>query len=395
MKKIYVIALTFFFISVNQAQILFEKGYFIDYRNARIDCLIRNVDWKNNPEKFDYKLSENAEIKTVNIKETKEFGIGNDLKLVRFRVGIDRSSSDINKLSYNRLPEFKQEDLFLKVILEGKATLYQYSSNNTERFFYTIDSLQPQQLVYKSYKINDSQIGKNEGYKQQLLEKFSCGNASINDIDKIRYAKKDLTKFFAAYNQCTSGSSIVYGEKTQRDFFNLSIRPRYTKSSLSINQNISDFRDANFGSKSQFGIGLEAEFILPFNKNKWTITLEPTYDSFKAKAPTDNQSVAIDYKAITLPIGVRHYMYLNNNSKFFINVVYILNFDLNSTFDYEHTLDFDVTSRNNLGFGAGFKFKDRFIIEVRQALETDLIGNSEGWNADYKQSSLILGYTLF
>ncbi len=77
MKKIYVIAFTFFIVSVNQAQILFEKGYFIDYRNIKIDCFIRNADWKNYPEKFDYKLSEDGEIKTIDLKETKEFGIGN------------------------------------------------------------------------------------------------------------------------------------------------------------------------------------------------------------------------------------------------------------------------------------------------------------------------------
>ena len=394
MKKFYVIALTFFIASVNQAQILFEKGYFIDYRNARIDCLIRNVDWKNNPEKFDYKLSEDTEIKTINIKETKEFGIGSTLKLVRFRVGIDRSSDNINKLTYNRLPEFKQEDIFLKVILEGKATLYSYSSDAIERFFFSIDSIKPQQLVYKSYKTNDDKIGKNNTYKQQIFEKLSCGNIQVKDIDKIGYNRTDLTKIFTAYNQCESGSSITYEEKTKKDLFNLSIRPRYNISSLSINQRVSDFRDADFGTKSQFSIGLEAEIILPFNKNKWAITIEPTYNSFNAKETTVNQSVTIDYKSISVPFGVRHYFYLSTNSQLFINGLYILNFDLNSVFDYEHTLDYEVDSRNNLALGIGFKYKNRFIIELREALKTDLLGNSY-WDADYKQSSIIVGYTLF
>ena len=40
------------------AQISFEKGYYIDNSNQKVDCLIKNVDWKNNPTSFEYKLSD-------------------------------------------------------------------------------------------------------------------------------------------------------------------------------------------------------------------------------------------------------------------------------------------------------------------------------------------------
>lgn len=51
------------------AQIRFEPGYFIDTANQKTECFIKNVDWKNNPTRFDYKLSENGELKTAEISK--------------------------------------------------------------------------------------------------------------------------------------------------------------------------------------------------------------------------------------------------------------------------------------------------------------------------------------
>ena len=50
------------------SQISFENGYFIDNDNQKINCLIKNLDWENNPTKFKYKLSENNELNTKTIK---------------------------------------------------------------------------------------------------------------------------------------------------------------------------------------------------------------------------------------------------------------------------------------------------------------------------------------
>lgn len=108
------------------SQVSFEKGYYIDNTNQKINCLIKNVDWKNNPTEFEYKLAENSEPKKTTIKTIKEFGIDNISKYVRSTVNIDRSSESINNLSNDKNPIFKEEELFLKVLVEGKATLYQY-----------------------------------------------------------------------------------------------------------------------------------------------------------------------------------------------------------------------------------------------------------------------------
>jgi hypothetical protein len=37
------------------SQISFENGYFVNEANKRIECLIKNIDWKDNPTDFKYK----------------------------------------------------------------------------------------------------------------------------------------------------------------------------------------------------------------------------------------------------------------------------------------------------------------------------------------------------
>lgn len=71
-KQLLLIALFTILCAESYSQIAFEKGYFINESNKRVDCLIKNVDWRSNPKKFEYKLSQNdtvqeATVQTVNL----------------------------------------------------------------------------------------------------------------------------------------------------------------------------------------------------------------------------------------------------------------------------------------------------------------------------------------
>lgn len=56
------------------AQSIFERGYFIDTTNHKIDCLIKNVGWKNNPSDFEYKLDENGTVRSEIKNQLKNLG---------------------------------------------------------------------------------------------------------------------------------------------------------------------------------------------------------------------------------------------------------------------------------------------------------------------------------
>jgi len=389
------------------SQITFEKGYYIDNTNQRTNCLIKNFDWKNNPTEFEYKLSENSESKKTTIKSIKEFGIDNISNYLRTTVNIDRSSENINNLSNDRNPIFQEEELFLKVLVQGKPTLYEYVDGDLIRFFYNNNSSTIEQLIFKSYVTNENIIGINNKFREQLWVDLKCPNFKINEIKNLDYKINELVNFFVEYNKCNNQEYVNFTEKQKKDLFNLSIRPRINSSSLTIQNSNSDSRETNFDNKIGFGFGLETEFILPFNKNKWAITIEPTYQSFKSEKTTNLNdgsggvlTANVDYSSIEFPVGLRHYFFLNNNSKFFINASYI--FDLSSKSLIEFTRNdgsnlnsLEIETRNNLAMGIGYKQNDRYSLEIRYQTKRELLGKYTYWNSEYKTFSIIFGYSLF
>jgi len=108
------------------SQTSFQKGYYINNSGDKVECEIKNIDWKNNPTEFKFRLSENGEQSKETIKTVKEFGIYNFSKYIRSTVDIDRSSKNLKNLTTSRYPVFKAEELFLKVLVDGKYNLYEY-----------------------------------------------------------------------------------------------------------------------------------------------------------------------------------------------------------------------------------------------------------------------------
>ncbi len=112
--------------------------------------MIKNNDWKNNPETFEYKLFENNEPVNADVNSVKEFGIYSISKYIRSKVKIDKSKENLDDLSYDKEPLYVEEVLFLKVLVEGKSNLYYYVNGNLQRYFYNKDNSTIEQLVYKN-----------------------------------------------------------------------------------------------------------------------------------------------------------------------------------------------------------------------------------------------------
>ena len=211
-----------------------------------------------------------------------------------------------------------------------------------------------------------------------------------------------------SYNSCSAASTAVnYNQVNEkRDLFNLNIRPGLNFSSfetvLSSYYNVDD-EVTKFNRKAAFRIGLEAEFLLPFNKNKWAIFAEPTFQYYK----TEKESVAyagqffetkssrtVDYKSIEIPFGVRHYFFINDRSKVFVNIAYVFDVKMKSEIKYDFQI-LEISSGNNVAFGAGYKYNDRFSAEFRVSTNRNLLKNYNNFTSNYQTMSLIFGYTLF
>ncbi|PWN68951.1 tRNA modification GTPase [Chryseobacterium phosphatilyticum] len=403
MKKLCLLA-GFLAAGIHYAQIRFEKGYFINNSGERKEVLIKNLDWKNNPVDFEYRTDNSSEIKKENINNVKEFSIDGNRKYIRATVMVDRSSTNLNSMSENRAPDLKEETLFLKYIIEGKAGLLYYEDGNIRRFFYNAEKSEPEQLIYKAYYIDQGSVGYNEDYKKQIAEHLKCGINS-GQLQNVNYTTKDLTKIFTQYNQCSGDQITDYAKSdTKKNLFHLNIRPGVNFSSFETTHNYSyESVNTDFGKDTSFRIGLEFEYVLPFNKNKWALFAEPTYQYYKgSKEITENEgsyfeykyTATTDYKSIELPLGVRHYFFLDDRSKIFLNAAYVIDFNLSSSIKFDRN-ELEVSSGNNFVFGAGYKYNDKFSAEIRVGTSRTLLRDYVSINSDYKAISVILGYTLF
>ena len=388
------------------SQIYFENGYYINNLNQKIECQIKNEDWKNNPTEFEYKVSGTSESQKAQIVAVKEFAIYKGSKHIRAAVHIDRSRDDVQNLTLDRNPLFKTEELFLKVLIEGQANLYEYVDGNLKRYFFNVENSDIEQLVFKKYKLLDNKIGANNQFKQQLWKDLQCSSITLNDVERLSYKKNELIKFFEKYYQCSNLELTSHIPQASSDWFQVSLRPRISHSSLSIRSNPSSSKDTDFGNKLGVGMGLEFEFILPFNKNKWAIILEPTYQSYVADQTKDAANVSggklmaeVAYKSIEIPFGLRHYFFLNDTSKLFLNISYVFDMAIDSSLELKRgdgviIDDMKVNASNYLAIGAGYKLNDKYSVELRYFTNRTILGDYVFWHSDYKSMSLIFGYTF-
>lgn len=406
-KQIFLILAAFLGLN-SYSQISFEEGYYIDNSNNTVDCLIENIDWENNPTEFEYKQSESSEKQTLTIKSVKEFAILSKTKYVRQTVNIDRSSNVIGKIDNNINPLFTEEQLFLKVVVEGKANLYVYYDEGLFRYFFSKNSSDVEQLVCKSYLTSTNQIAKNNLFRQQLMENLKCQDISFKDFQYLEYKRKDLTNIFVKYNECQKSEFINFEKKQKRDLFNLTLMTGLKYSSLYVQNDFVYFKNVDFGNNIGFRFGLEAEFIMPFNNNKWAAIIEPSFQYFnstvtKTSIVTIGEQITatVDYKSIELSMGLRHYFFLSDKSKLFINGSLVYDFSLASSIqiirdDGVQLHNLDILSRlTNNHFGIGYKYNERYNVEIRYQSNRDVLGKYQSWMGDYSTVSIVFGLSFF
>lgn len=409
MKKL-IYFFTLLFSSMVIGQINYEPGYFISNDGIKTECLIRNTNWRNTPLEFKYILNENDDDpKTETINNVKEFAIINDVKFKRFALEIDRSSFTTRNLTFDKNIKLKNETLFLKIINEGDVNLYEYTDEDLIRFFVSSGNHEKvEQLIYKEYLAENDKIGKNTQFRQQLFLLLKSESLKSENFEKLKYRREDLTKLFNKYNKTKNPTFVEIIEKKGNGGLNLKVIVGLNSSSISFDNNsVTSTAFSEDFKKMTFKAGVELEYVMKFQKNKWALFIDPNFQSFSDKTNLNNQrTIHVDYKIIQIPIGVRHYFFINDNSKLFINAGYSLNISQNSSLKYKFgTLDYPIESKfkipstSNAFVGFGYSIK-KYSLEFRYNFPTVL---SDGvskitlpqWESKYSSFGLNLGYRFY
>lgn len=410
MKKKLPILLFILFTSSFYAQINYDKSYFIDNNGNKTECFIKDRDKKDNPTTFEYKLSVNdSQLMKGDIKNVKEFKIENVLKYERATVKLDTSTVNLNSLNENKDPQWKEVTVFLEVLVDSKVSLYEYKSGNTKRFFYKTESGTIEQLIHKKYTVNDdtgTKLVSNNDFQKQLWQNVNCGNRSIDDFLKLKYGQKDLMKYFIEYNKCKKNTIVSFDKKSESGSINFKANLGVSSASLSISNHVTNVL-SDFDKKTSFTAGGEIEWVLPVNRNKWALYLAPNYNSYKSpgmgisynRGPFGSDTVIENWNAslsyIDVPIGVRYYIFISDNSRIFIAGSYIISNMLSSDIHQDQgTYQVEAKIRNRLGVGIGYSYKNKINVELKYS-SANIFDNYVYWDSSYNSTSLVFGYTIF
>jgi hypothetical protein len=401
MKRITILFCFYSIITALSAQITFEKGYFIDTIGNRTECVIRFTEWKNNPTEFKYKLKEQGDEQVGSLQDSKEFGVYNLCRYIRKSVKIDGSSTSMASLSLMKAPEWYEKTIFLQVLLDGKASLYFYEHRDSQRFFYSVDGSDIKQLVCKQYQAtgpNGTSAYWNNEFRLQLWMEMKCPDEEMEKMEALGYNQKELLSYFKTYNACMGSSLVTYNPKKKFSQIHFSITPGINYSSMSfIHYSMFDIYSLDFGSGIFPRIGVESEFVLPFNRNKWCLIVEPNYQYFKGKSTnTLYKKYEINYRSIEIPVGLRYYVFLNKDLKIFLNGFYILpwNINFNPQPNQGELCTFNNHSVDKFAIGIGCCY-NRFGLEARYHTATDPLSDPIYWSSKYNRLTFIAAIKLF
>ncbi len=386
------------------AQAEFETGYIIVNDGAKINCLIKNLDWLHNPDKIEYKLEATSAVKEGDLNTIAEFGIGDkNVRFVRAKVEMDRSSNLAKKLETTQQPIFKEETLFLKVIIDGKASLYDYTEKELTRYFFKIDDSAIEQLVYKRFLNKDNLVSVNNQFRQQILVSLNCGTPSM--VDKLTYHRKPLLLRFIKYNECHQSNFVEYKRIKKKAELKLAIKPGISFRNLKteFSGTGSEFVEEDKGP--DFRIGVTLEYFLAFNNRKWSVIAEPTFQSYKNESvlirpfSISDGYLSVDYTSIELPIGIKYNVFFGKKSNLFLQCLLAIDIPIQTMLEYERVPGFVNSFENNrISFnpelGIGYVF-NRISAEVRYTMNRDILSEFVDRVALYNGFSVILGYYIF
>ena len=404
---------SFSFFTVH-SQIKYEAGYIIDNTGNRTEVLILNKDWRDNPSRFSYKLFAEGRAQNGDITEVSEFGVGDYLIYKRFTVPIDRSEEQVRKMSSKAEPEFFTQTVFLQQLIAGEVNLYSYREGVLKRYYLSKEDTGITPLIHKEYLQNNN-IATNNKFREQLYNLASCGHNILGILQKVKYEEKDLVEYLEMYHSCRKSEFDILKEE-KKMAINFALKAGVDLATFKVEKGIY-VKGAEVELDPTLRVGAELEAVMPFNRNKWSLFLEPAYNSQKIEKRRlvsdvlynrHEVDLTVDYKFISIATGVRHYMFFTPSSKIFFSAGLSFDIPLETSVlidrDDRYELDpqLDKTTSEaymNLGFGYNYRGLSG---EVRYNGGRRVYGSKEedthyilDWESKVSSFSFILGYQFF
>ncbi|MGB3466723.1 MAG: hypothetical protein WBA74_15695, partial [Cyclobacteriaceae bacterium] len=363
--------------------------YYVDNSGERHTCLIKDLKWQKNPAEILYYTMSDGTVKKKGIDDIREFGFVNGVKYKRFTISTNQADNRTEKNTY-----------LFKELVDGEVSLFSYNDGSNIAFFYQRKGEKLKELVFANSTTSD----KGSLYKEQLTSDVNCKGKSAKEIEKLRYYRDDLIRYFISYNKCTGKDyNSLFEEKAfdTDERLGLTFRAGMSVGEFDLDLYRGDRHDVTFNKENEIRLGVEADFAIPQTNKNLALILELFYTQYMSEqtyfpAPGNTAYLAtVDFKALGLAIGLRYFLRISPQSRLFANGNVAVTQAFNSEIELGTLSEpLNVSTQIDLSYGIGYSFNNRFFFEYRKNLNSDWFGPTSDFNSEYKSHAFILGYRI-
>jgi hypothetical protein len=247
----------------SKAQDNFVPGAVINFNGDTIKGSVNDQRWDQTPVAIQFKNSSGETI-SYSPKNIQGFVVTGKSLFWSKIVSYDSTSNNPQNLPESRQPQFKNEQVFLQVIVSGKTSLLKFKEKSRMHFFMMTENFIEELVNHRYYMLRNGSgvILSNQIFVEQLKKAFADCSVTI----KPSYRESDLMKLFVQYNACKNSPTKTFNAK----------EPMILKSGLVA---FGAFDQFNPDYKGTFGYGFGGFVTLKFpNKNyKSAIVSEVAY----------------------------------------------------------------------------------------------------------------------
>ncbi|OYU83022.1 MAG: hypothetical protein CFE24_13260 [Flavobacterium sp. BFFFF2] len=393
------------------AQKKFVQGYIIDMNNVKTMAEIQDQDWENLPDNIKFKTSGGL-VKKIAVDSLRGFSVDQVCKFNRQMLDLDvEYTGDYTLSSLQPNPDFQKSDIWIKTLIEGKISLYEFNASKKPYFYYSIDggtTILP--LIYRPYQVSNT-LNENNQFRRDLARTMGITEGS-NSIFTCPYKEEKLIDLVVKYNaQFDPGKQITYKEKINFRRINGNLKMGLANSTFSM-ENVPDLipdsnnsftRNTSVSSKFvKFRPSFELELNYSTKYKKWSVLLETALLDYSSSNPVEDLNIEVNYNAVNAIIGLKRYFTVFNKNVylqagisyevFSLNREYKLNF-MNKTVYKNDLPSRGVGICSSIGINITSKIFFEFRYDFRKSIF--IVNRDRLFNDQVSAAIFSVGYTVF
>ncbi|MBN1387075.1 MAG: hypothetical protein JW965_01425 [Bacteroidales bacterium] len=302
-----IILVSFSHISLINAQKCYLEGKIINNENKEVSGFIDYRNWKYNPVIVSFMADVNETPRTFSPATLRSFSVNNE-KFISAVVTIERTPHKFDELLISGERITSEEQVFLRVLVEGETALYYYNEKQSGKHFYMKKGAGGKIIELEQYSAITEIEGKNElvvkdEYKSQLVNLMYDCEIIIPLIHLADYTMEDLTEIVGEYNRCSGKDMYYVAELPSVEFYFVMSAGLSAFHVDFYGSGSYDLAAAEFPVSYRPSAAMGLEIVFPFARKAFSIYNElgiSTFDNHDEIHWFNNED---DYENVEMDIG--------------------------------------------------------------------------------------------